>query len=615
MSGREVLCWTAGVVWVASCVAAAQEPTPEPGGVLVSGQVFDHLGAGVAGMSVVVYRAEEGKPVGGMLAETATNQYGDLSLELPAGSQGTFFIRLSKKGYADIERVIELLADEPPPFVDALAVGARRLEGRVKRSSDEAPIAQAEVTVSDGFGTWKGRSDQAGRFVVAGIPPKTVTVKVEAEGYATAKQELPGMLQVEPIEIWLEPGWSAVVQIVDALGTPIPEVMVEALTEVRERLHAQVTDEKGEAAFAGLGAEVHRLQLRFTHFALPRADEFDYALVRPGQEREVRERFEVELAGRVKGVIREAQTTEPVYSARVMAGEYIGGSLPKAWTDAEGQYSLASLEPGRVVLTVHHADYAPSLVETEIGSGQTKTVGFQLGAGRKVRGQVVDEDGEPVEGAQVLVTLWRGYQTAGLITLTDERGRFVFEHAPPEPFELAASKSGYLSQVQQVETEAEVRLQLAAASSGAGAVTPAAKYGPGDQVPDVSFKLLDGTELSLAGLRGKVVLLDFWATWCGPCLDESPQLKKVYAEFGKRNDFAMIGISLDRSASQLGDFVKQQKLAWPQSLDGKGWASGPAGVFGVQAIPATFLIDKEGKVAGVNLGGKALSETITELLK
>ena len=173
---------------------------------------------------MVVYRAEEGKPVGGVLAETATTQYGDLSLELPAGSQGTFFIRLSKKGYADIERVIELLADESPPFVDALAVGARRLEGRVKRSSDEAPIAQAEVTVSDGFGTWKGWSDQAGRFVVAGIPPKTVTVKVEAEGYATAKQELPGMLQVEPIEIWLEPGWSAVVQIVDALGTPIPEV-------------------------------------------------------------------------------------------------------------------------------------------------------------------------------------------------------------------------------------------------------------------------------------------------------------------------------------------------------------------------------------------------------
>jgi thiol-disulfide isomerase/thioredoxin len=603
------------VVW-AACLQAQQPEEPEqPKGVMVSGQVFDHLGAGVTGVSVRVRRVEGDRPAGEVLAETTSGEYGDFSLELPPGARGSFSVSIAKKGYAKVERVIELSPGEPAPFVDVQMEGTLSLEGRVKKLSDEAPIPGAKVTVTDGYGTWEGASDQAGRFVVRGIPPQSVEVTVEAEGFASVKKRLPTMSETEPIEVWMEPGWSAVVQVVDPLGTPMPEVLVEALTEARERLWAESTDANGEVRFEGLGPKQRLLRLRFTHFALPRADEFDYELLRSGDETEVRERFEVELAARIKGVIRDGETGEPIYSARVMAGEHIGGSTPKAWTDPEGTYSLVSLSPGTVVLTVHSDGYAPALKEVEVGAGRTKNVDFELEPGRTLRGRVVGADGRPVAGAQVMATQWRGHATAGLAVLSDEEGRFVLEHAPEGSLELTAGKPGYLSQVQIADGDGEVRFELVEGDSGAGGEVPAAKYGVGDEAPDVSFTTLDGQKMSLSGLRGKVVLLDFWATWCGPCVAEMPRLKRVQAKYGKRSDFVMIGVSLDRSEARLKDFIEKEKLAWAQVFEGRGWNSGAAREFGIGAIPAIFLIGKDGKIKGVNPGETALNERISKLLE
>jgi thiol-disulfide isomerase/thioredoxin/protocatechuate 3,4-dioxygenase beta subunit len=613
---RSRIClWALTVLSIWVCPAAAQDERPAAPVVTVSGQVFDHLGAGVAGMEVEVYRVGDGKPVGEVLATATTEQYGDLSVELPLGSQGRFLVRLSKDGYATVEQVIEIRPDEPPPFVDVRAVGAFQIEGRVRSAADDSPIAEAEVTVSDGFAVWKSRSDEKGRFIVKDLPPKRLELKVEAGGHATMRQPVTIARQAEPVEIWMKAGWSATIQIVGPLGAPIPEVAVEMLTDMRESLHTGVTDEKGEVTFAGLDPAAVLLQMRFTHFALPRTDEFEYELMRSGEEMHLRERFEVALAGRVRGTVRDAATGEPVYSARVMAGEYIGRGMPKAWTDIDGQYSLTSLAPGDVVLTAHHADYAPALKEVPIGSGETRKIDFQLEKGRTIRGQVVDVDGRALSGAQVQVTLWRDCQTAGLITLTDEQGRFILEHAPNDPLGLAASLRGYRSQERELIEESEVRLELRAFTPDAGPAAPAAKYAVGDAVPDARFETLSGTKMSLAELRGEVVLLDFWATWCGPCLAEVPNFKKVHERFGQREDFVMISVSLDQSRARLADFVKEEKIAWPQVFDGKAWEAELAEKFGIQAIPATFLIDKEGKVAAVNLSGEALVGEIDKLLE
>lgn len=131
---------------------------------------------------------------------------------------------------------------------------------------------------------------------------------------------------------------------------------------------------------------------------------------------------------------------------------------------------------------------------------------------------------------------------------------------------------------------------------------------------EIAFTALDGTKVDLAAMKGKVVLVDFWATWCGPCVGELPNVKKAFDTYHAKG-FEIIAISLDQEKDALEAFIKKENMTWPQAFDGKGWGSDIARKFGINSIPATFLIGKDGKVAATNLRGSALEEKVAELLK
>ena len=140
-------------------------------------------------------------------------------------------------------------------------------------------------------------------------------------------------------------------------------------------------------------------------------------------------------------------------------------------------------------------------------------------------------------------------------------------------------------------------------------VTAIGQPAPDFEVPDAEGKLV-----KLSSFRGKYVLVDFWASWCGPCRAENPNLVKVYNKFKDQN-FTIVGISLDKSDSKALWLaaVKKDGLLWLQLSDLKFWDSTAAKSYGVQAIPQNFLIDPDGIIVGKTLSGKALDETLSEI--
>ena len=135
----------------------------------------------------------------------------------------------------------------------------------------------------------------------------------------------------------------------------------------------------------------------------------------------------------------------------------------------------------------------------------------------------------------------------------------------------------------------------------------------GSKFPDFNEKDVNGKPISVANHKGKVVLVDFWATWCGPCVRELPTVLEAYRKH-HANGFEIVGISLDQSMEKLKDFTKEQGMTWQQFFDGKVWQNKLAQQYGVNSIPATYLLDKDGVIIGKDLRGPELDKALVEAL-
>jgi len=138
----------------------------------------------------------------------------------------------------------------------------------------------------------------------------------------------------------------------------------------------------------------------------------------------------------------------------------------------------------------------------------------------------------------------------------------------------------------------------------------------GSPFPDFSEKDLEGKPLSVANYKGKIVMIDFWATWCGPCRAELPNVISVYEKYHSKG-FEIIGVSLDKQEdkAKLTSFLAENKMTWQQYFDGQFWDTKLAAKYGIDSIPATYLIDGDGKIIGSNFRGPALEEAVRKALK
>ncbi|WBV60028.1 TlpA disulfide reductase family protein [Chryseobacterium camelliae] len=139
-----------------------------------------------------------------------------------------------------------------------------------------------------------------------------------------------------------------------------------------------------------------------------------------------------------------------------------------------------------------------------------------------------------------------------------------------------------------------------------------------DEAPEIHLKTFQGDDFMLSSQKGKVILLDFWATWCAPCVEEQPFLKEIYTENEKAvkaGKFEIVGVSLDKSKENWKKIMDREGIIWSQISDLQFWKSPVAKIYGIEELPYNLVLDKSGKIIAINIHGEELKTFIANTLK
>ncbi len=600
---------------------AHDQPVTENSVVVVEGQILDYMGGGQQGVTVTVNHIGEKDQSGEMVkgeivASTTTDQYGDFSIEVNEELHGDYFVTFSKSTFTDLIKEVHLGHDDTPVFISEILEGALSLSGLVIDDKTNNPIANVLVTFKTYGRDIEEKTNEQGKFTIQGLTPGAGNLVVEFDGYGREQETVHDIQDENIVMISLKPERIVHVVTLDEFEKPLQGVTVECYDRPRDDFRTLITDEKGSATFTGIHFDADSLSLRITHDDFVSSSEFDERIELPDEKIETTHRLILTRAGTITGQLLDMESGKPVYGARVMTGDEYTDDSPRDWSSDEGRFTITGISPGRIAVTVHISGYAPALKVVDVKSGETTNLNLKLRNAMTLSGVVVDADGKPVRGAFIETTKWRGRTTLNLRSMSTNLGKFVMENAPTDEFEISVRAAGHS------------RLQKTVKAGGSEPVTirlirnsrPGGPSGPdlaneGKPAPDFSLTSMDGKSLKLSELKGKFVLLDFWATWCAPCIEEMNELIKVYEKYGSREDFVMIGISRDMDKPSLKAFLKRnQKIVWPQVYGEEGGVSDAVKNYGITWIPRIFLISKEGMVVGKDLRGETILERIDELL-